>query len=210
MACQFTEMFSRFSSGAPDCVTSLTVGYNILYKTSKVLFHLSPSLLCFRKTFLASNFMSEHLISVKVSHCSNGRWLTDGLIFATVIVRVPLYSDKLVMVSSAEDHRRAKFLLLLYDILWMKLAHEEQNEQSHVAIWRALIMLMIKSHKRSLPREQVAFIRLKGAIYNRFVQIRLFCEPWMLVRKRYLGCEYKKCSCMRPVEFGLDSHFLAV
>lgn len=39
-----------------------------------------------------------------------------------------------------------------------------------------LIMLMIKSHKRTPPNNQVAFIGLKLGSFNTFVQLRDFGE----------------------------------
>lgn len=41
---------------------------------------------------------------------------------------------------------------------------------------RASFMLIIKTHKCTPTNEQVAFIKLKRAIYNKAVQLRKFAE----------------------------------
>ncbi len=43
-----------------------------------------------------------------------------------------------------------------------------------MAVSEASIVLMIKSHKRAPPRERAAFVELKRAIYDKFVQLREF------------------------------------
>ena len=61
---------------------------------------------------------------------------------------------------------------------WWELFLNEtcpQTEQN-MAILEAWIMLMITSHERVPSHEQLAFIRLKQAIYDKFRPLRMFVE----------------------------------
>ncbi len=55
------------------------------------------------------------------------------------------------------------------------------NRKSYIPFW---VCQLCKSHKGAPPHEQVAFIKLKQVIYDKFVQLREFAESDLEQKKK--------------------------